>query len=50
MKNHIDLYEEQLVNGFSQDEKQLLVDFILRLLLNLDVRLPAAEKKEEQND
>ena len=49
MKNHIDLYEEQLVKGFSQDEKQLLVDFILRLLSNLDVKFPFTEKKEEKN-
>ena len=50
IKNHIDVYEAQLVSGFSQDEKQLLVSFIHRLLANVDVKIPDKGKKEEIND
>lgn len=50
IRNHIDLYEAQLISGFSQEEKALLIDFILRLLANVDVKLPAFGKKEEKND
>lgn len=50
IKNHIDLYEEQLVSGFSPEEKQLLISFIHRLLANVDVKIPVHGKKEEEND
>lgn len=50
MKKHIELYEAQLVCGFSEEEKALLFGFILRLLENVDVKLPAEGKKEERND
>ena len=50
IKTHIDMYESQLVSGFSQEEKKLLIDFILRLLANVDVKLPSSGKKEEKND
>ncbi|MBQ3537729.1 MAG: MarR family transcriptional regulator [Clostridia bacterium] len=39
MKKHIDLYEAQLVNGFSEEEKKLLISFIIRLLQNVDINL-----------
>lgn len=38
MKNHIEHYEEQLVTGFSEEEKKLLISFIIRLLDNVNVK------------
>ncbi len=38
MKKHIDIYEAQLVEGFSANEKMLLVDFISRMLSNMDAK------------
>ncbi len=39
MKKHIELYEAQLVRGFSEEEKKLLISFIIRLLQNVDINL-----------
>lgn len=38
IKRHIELYENQLTKGFSEDEKQLLISYIIRLLENVDVK------------
>lgn len=48
MKHHIDHYEEQLVKGFSEEEKKQLVDFILRMLMNVNVKIPFCQQKEEE--
>ena len=48
MKRHIDHYEEQLVKGFSEEEKKQLVDFILRMLMNVNVKIPFYQQKEEE--
>lgn len=49
IKNHIDRYERQLVNGFSEEEKMLLVDFISRMIKNVeaDKKNSLHEKKED---
>lgn len=47
MKKHIEEYEAQLVYGFSEDEKELLHSFILRLLNNINVKLPKMKYEEE---
>lgn len=39
MKKHIEHYEAQLVSGFSDEEKQLLIGFIKRMLENVNVDL-----------
>ncbi len=39
MKRHIELYEAQLVKGFSEEEKRLLISFIIRLLENININL-----------
>ncbi len=39
MKRHIELYEAQLVEGFSDEEKRLLISFIVRLLQNVNIKL-----------
>lgn len=36
MKLHIEAYEKQLVRGFSDKEKEMLLDFIGRLIENVD--------------
>ncbi len=38
MKKHIDQYEQQLVKGFSDEEKVLLHGFIVRLLENIGIK------------
>lgn len=40
MKQHIDLYEQQLTEGFTEEEKLLLHSFILRLLNNIGIKFP----------
>lgn len=49
MKSHIDRYEQQLVSGFSYEEKEKLVEFILRMIKNVeaDADLPFRIPKEE---
>ena len=46
MKRHIDHYEKQLVNGFSETEKEQLVSYIKRLLGNVGANLPMCNKEE----
>lgn len=48
MKKNIEHYEMQLVEGFSEEEKLLLHGFILRLLQNVNVKLPKIESEEEE--
>lgn len=48
MKKHIDHYEQQLVDGFTEEEKKLLTDFIGRMLANVDIALPQFCQKEEE--
>ncbi|MBR3767146.1 MAG: MarR family transcriptional regulator [Clostridia bacterium] len=45
---HINHYEEQLVKGFSDEEKKLLIDFITRMLLNVDADINILKQKEEE--
>ena len=40
MKKHIGQLEQQLISGFSDDERKLLHCFIKRLLTNINVDLP----------
>lgn len=49
IKNHIDRYECQIVNGFSEEAKMLLVDFISRMIKNVeaDKKNSLHEKKED---
>lgn len=48
MKRHIEHYEEQLVKGFSEEEKAQLIDFISRMLMNVNVNIPFCRYKEEE--
>ncbi len=48
MKQHIEHYEAQLADGFSEEEKELLIDFIFRMLSNVNAEIPACRKKEEE--
>ncbi len=47
MKKHIEHYESQLVNGFSDEEKKLLISFVVRMLDNVDININSSEQKEE---
>lgn len=47
MKKHIEHYELQLVNGFSDEEKKLIISFIVRMLDNVDINITQSESKEE---
>ncbi len=47
MKKHIEMYENQLTQGFSDKEKEMLISFIMRLLENVDVKLGDCRLKEE---
>ena len=47
MKKHIELYENQLTQGFSDKVKEMLISFIIRLLENVDVKLGDCRLKEE---
>ncbi|MBQ6897722.1 MAG: MarR family transcriptional regulator [Clostridia bacterium] len=49
MKNHIELYEAQLVEGFSEEEKELLISFIVRLMQNVNVN-PKQFPGRKEND
>ena len=46
MKKHIELYESQLVEGFSEEEKALLKGYIIRLLENLNVKIKPMEERK----
>ncbi|MBR3597064.1 MAG: MarR family transcriptional regulator [Clostridia bacterium] len=46
MKMHIEEYERQLVKGFSPEEKEQLIDFIRRLLVNIDADICDRNKEE----
>lgn len=46
MKKHIELYEAQLVEGFSEEEKALLKGYIIRLLENLNVKIKPMEERK----
>lgn len=46
MKRHIELYEAQLVEGFTEEEKVLLKKYIIRLLENVNVKIRPMEEQK----
>ncbi len=48
MKSHICHLEEQLLDGFSEEEKIQLHSFIKRLLININVKLPENTYREDE--
>ena len=48
MKKHIDHYENQLMEGFSEEEKRLLHSFVMIMIHNVNVNLPETGYGEEE--
>ena len=48
MGTYIGEYEDQLMKGFSEEEKDLLRNFLIRMLGNMDVDLPVSFREETE--